>query len=374
MAMWRRLVMTAAVAALTLGWPTMAGAATGWVVQPTPAMPGGAGFLGVSCPSADSCTAVGSRTDSSGTVLALAEHWNGSTWAIQATPNPAGTGFSTLNGVSCTSATDCTAVGRYRTNAAPGTDLALAEHWNGSTWAVQATPDPAGSADTILAGVSCAAAASCTAVGDYISSSGTQLTLGEQWNGSAWAIEATPSPAGPFSELTGVSCTSVTQCIAIGFTLGIPHHGMLAELWNGSQWSAQSTNVARGGALSAISCPAATRCTAVGVGTNGTLAVSWNGATWTRQAMPHPASLQQSVLNSVSCVSTGCTAVGQFTQGVNTDVALAEHFGHGTWRVQATASPASDKDLSGVSCTAAGGCIAAGSATGKKDQTLVEHR
>ena len=45
-------------------------------------------------------------------------------WSIQTTPNPAGGSGSILNGVSCTSASACTAVG----NSSNGT---LAEGWNG---------------------------------------------------------------------------------------------------------------------------------------------------------------------------------------------------------------------------------------------------
>jgi hypothetical protein len=67
-------------------------------------------ILGVSCPSATSCTAVGSRhTDAHG-VVPLIEHWNGQRWSIEAPPLP-GMGHASLNDVSCTAPTVCTAVG-----------------------------------------------------------------------------------------------------------------------------------------------------------------------------------------------------------------------------------------------------------------------
>ncbi|MGH3421717.1 MAG: hypothetical protein ACRDOD_19245, partial [Streptosporangiaceae bacterium] len=59
------------------------------------------------------------------TGLTLAEGWNGSKWAVQRTVRPAGTVDSFLNGVSCTSAADCTAAGNY-VNTAPS-QVALAE-------------------------------------------------------------------------------------------------------------------------------------------------------------------------------------------------------------------------------------------------------
>ena len=67
-------------------------------------------ILGVSCPSATSCTAVGSRhTDAHG-IVPLIENWNGQRWSIEAPPIP-GLGHASLNDVSCTAPTVCTAVG-----------------------------------------------------------------------------------------------------------------------------------------------------------------------------------------------------------------------------------------------------------------------
>jgi hypothetical protein len=43
----------------------------------------------------------------------LAEIWDGSHWTIQPTPNPADSHGSEFYDISCTSPTDCTAVGNY---------------------------------------------------------------------------------------------------------------------------------------------------------------------------------------------------------------------------------------------------------------------
>lgn len=64
----------------------------------------------VSCPSATSCTAVGSRHTGAHGVVPLIEHWNGRRWSIQSPPVP-GLGHAALNGVSCTAPRVCTAVG-----------------------------------------------------------------------------------------------------------------------------------------------------------------------------------------------------------------------------------------------------------------------
>src|SRR5262249_48857131 len=64
-------------------------------------------ILDVSCPSATSCTAVGSRhTDAHG-VVPLIEQWNGQRWSIEAPPIP-GMGHAELNGVACPPPTSST--------------------------------------------------------------------------------------------------------------------------------------------------------------------------------------------------------------------------------------------------------------------------
>ena len=136
-------------------------------------------------------------------------------WSIETTPNPAGGSDVVLNGVSCASASACTAVGA----SSNGT---LAERWNGTTWSIQHTPNPAGGSNSILNGGSCTSASACTAVGDYNSGT-TGVTLAERWNGTAWSIQTTPNPPGaPVSLLNGVSCASATACTAASVTPAVP--------------------------------------------------------------------------------------------------------------------------------------------------------
>jgi hypothetical protein len=183
---------------------------------PFPSGSDGDSLPAVSCTSATACTAVGSAGTpySEGT---LAEAWDGTTWTIQTTPYnglvPDGTASNLLS-VSCTSATACTAVGAH--TASGGAGLAVAERWDGSTWTLQTTPTPSG-ATSSLSGVSCTSATICTAVGTYTNSSGTELPLAERWDGSTWTLQTTPTPTGATSSsLSGVSCTSATICTAVG--------------------------------------------------------------------------------------------------------------------------------------------------------------
>ena len=55
--------------------------------------------------------------------------------------------------------------------------------------------------------MSCTSATNCVAVGDYMDPAGTSdTTLAEQWDGTSWTVLTTPSPA-TFSALVSVSCT-----------------------------------------------------------------------------------------------------------------------------------------------------------------------
>ena len=186
-------------------------------------------LYGVSCVNATNCTAVGSY-DIADFGYTLVKSWNGSAWSIVASPNPSGGGGPILTGVSCVSATNCTAVGER-------SEQLLVESWNGSAWSIVSSPDPSGSSGADFQGVSCISAANCTAVGSSYNGS-TFQTLVESWNGSAWSIVPSPNPSGSTDNvLYGVSCVNATNCTAVGqFTVASTSQ-TLVESWNGSAWS-----------------------------------------------------------------------------------------------------------------------------------------
>jgi hypothetical protein len=217
--MRRSITVLMAAAACTVWAAGSASAATTWVIQatPNPDSATGPALVGVSCPSADSCFGVGTDTNSNPAdqvTQMLAEHWNGSSWAIQATPNPSGSQGAQLGAVACPSTTSCIAVGDNTKSTNTGADVneGAAERWNGSTWTFQAMPSPSGALNANFSGVSCTSVTSCTAVGDVETSGGVEQPLAERWNGSTWAIQATPVPSGAEeSGLDGVSCTSASN-------------------------------------------------------------------------------------------------------------------------------------------------------------------
>ena len=331
---------------------------TKWSIQATPSPPRG-GFSAVSCTSASACTAVGAS--SAGT---LAESWNGTKWTVQATPNPpSGGGF--LSGVSCTSASACTAVGA--TNPFTPNATTLAERWNGTSWSLQATPNPSQGGGELLS-VSCASASACTATGNSTNSSGVSVTLAAQWNGASWSLKPTPSPAGsPFSYLNSVACTSPSACTAVGaYQTSSGAFRTLAARWNGNAWHRQATPSPTGSSvLIGVACASGTACTAVGytpaAQTPAAVAEGWNGSAWAVEAAVSPPGAASSNFNAVSCIApSACIAVGGTTSRTRAQVSLAERWDGHSWRIQPIRSPAVGGNLFGVSCTSASACTAVG--------------
>lgn len=113
----------------------------------------------------------------------------------------------------CAGATSCEAVGSYTDSTFQ--QATLAEVWNGTAWAAQRPPNPPGSLGSALSAVSCAAASSCAAVGQYSVSVPT-LALVEIWDGASWRLRSTPSL--PFADFYGVSRGASGACAAVGTT------------------------------------------------------------------------------------------------------------------------------------------------------------
>ena len=323
--------------------------------QATPNPPqGGGGLNGVSCTSASACTAAGNSN--TGT---LAVAWNGTKWRIQPTPTPAGAQSAFLNTVACPAAADCTAAGAYMNSS--GTVQTLVERWNGARWRIQATPNLGGGAASLLIGVACSSAAACTAVG-YSDLNGSTAVLVERSAGTTWRIQAAPSPPGAASSfLNSAWCASPSACLTVGATTSRSRaSAALAEWWNGRTWQLRPIpSPAGGGALNGVSCTSLSACTAVGGRADGTtLAERWNGTRWRIQATPNPAG--GAFLNSVSCASaSACTAVGN----TNSGKALAERWNGTRWRIQPTPNPPGGAPFSGlqaVACTSPSACMAVG--------------
>ena len=266
-----------------------------WTVAQPPVPSGtlSAALSGVSCVTSADCVGTGMYTQADGTTVGLAERWNGHAWAQVPVKLPAGSAGGALFGVSCASSKSCVAVGSYGN--ADSEVVALGESWNGETWTPSGPSAPAGATSAGLQGVSCTWAAACVAVGWYTNAGGYPLGLAQSWNGRKWT--QTPLPkSGGYGGLFGVSCASSKYCLGVanggapGDSRGTPS----SDVWNGKSWSLKKVPVPpMGGGSSATSmllgtqCLSATYCVAVGQLDLGSseqyqygFSGFWNGKTW----------------------------------------------------------------------------------------------
>ncbi len=277
---------------------------------------------GISCISTTSCTAVGywQNGGSAGHNESLIEQWDGTEWSIVSNPETGPVG-NILYSVSCVSASFCTAVGEQH----PGPYQTFVEEWNGTAWSIVPSPDTSATQDNVLYGVSCTSSTSCTAVG-YAVNGTVYQTLAEEWDGTAWSIVPSPDPGtGQYDLFYGVSCTSATACTAVGAAEGSTVFQTLVETWDGSSWSivpSPDTSTSRQNFLEAASCTSASACSAVGLANNGTsyqtLVEEWDGTAWSIVPSPDTSTSQYNALEAISCVAaTSCTAVGVSNNGTN---------------------------------------------------------
>jgi hypothetical protein len=317
---------------------------------------------GVACVTVNVCHAVGGDETNTSSFDSFDESWNGGSWTLQTVADPSTTG---LNAVACSSKSACTSVGYFYNGT---NDVPFVERWNGSSWAAQTTPVPAGATLAVLNGVSCPSATACTAVG-YYKTAGGQFSLAMAWDGTTWNIQTTPNPTGQAGpEFNSVSCTSATACTAVG-SANTGSSVMLAERWNGSTWTIQNTPLPSGGSdthLASVSCTGSpfTGCTAVGSYFNGSkqvpLAERWNGTAWSVQSAVAPTASTSS-LSSVSCLASGiCNAVGSYFNPHSSG--FAEYYNGQTWSQRVVVKPPSSQGftLTGIDCPSVYGCEAVG--------------
>lgn len=327
---------------------------TSWHGQSVPT-PTGASYIfltGVSCVSARFCDAVGSSSNGIADVA-----WHGRSWRSQPVPGHLGASFLTkLSGIACTAADRCETAGQVALPPAVVT-LPLAANWNGRSWRTQHPRAPAEAIDNSLSAVSCVSAGFCEAAGSTADSAGNQLALAERWNGTSWTIQAIPNPlrgvGGVRQELDGLSCVSLKFCAAVGESSATPGLGQTpgagAAAWNGRSWRALT--IPGSYALASVSCVSTRFCVAVGGLAETDM---WNGRFWSSQP-----SVAGFVLNSVSCVSTRfCEAVGSEAGAAN-----AEVWNGSKWSALPNpATPLGGRSiiLNAVSCTAKDSCEVVG--------------
>jgi hypothetical protein len=325
-----------------------------------PATPGTQARIdGMSCTTTTNCMAVGSYYSNDGPVP-MGVVVSGGSSALKPAPRPSGAGTAVFKGVSCTSTTNCIAVGSYDTG--PSTShKTLVERWNGTSWSIMSSPSGTNQ-HAYLRSVSCVNATNCTAVGDagYYAEPYTNEPLILHFDGASWSNVTPPTSYGT---LAAVSCPAVNFCDAVGTS---------AAHWDGSTWTVDAI-VTHDGSYSGVSCTSATSCLAVGSyypdsGTEGPTPMSsvWDGNTWAEMPTPVADPREKSTeLLAVSCSSsTSCNAVGRWYNAISSRT-LVEHWDGSTWTVVDSPNRfgANRNQLMAVSCAADDNCYAGGAST-----------
>jgi hypothetical protein len=287
-----------------------------WSVVPSPNHGTSGSYLwDVSCTSASACMAVG--TDNG--AATLAERWDGSSWTVVKPLDPSTPfGLSELNGVSCISAQTCTAVGAY--DDINLGDLPLVESWDGSTWTLVPNSTPAGGGPELYS-VACPAAGTCLGVGMFWMQTPIQALAGTSTG--SWSLGKVTTPGNGDSNLSSVTCTSPSSCVAVGNYDNTTTGLTLVESWNGLAWSTvptpnPTTTAGIASGLNGVECTAPGSCIAVGQsgsapnpGTQNVLIEASHQGSWS--VVPSPTEGSGGGLMSVACSPSGtCTAVGYY--------------------------------------------------------------
>jgi hypothetical protein len=372
----RRLCVVIAAACALLAVPAAASAGTpGWVIQPTPTLPGlpppapdvppipgQGGFAGVSCATADFCAAVGQESPGDIPSGELAEVWDGTAWSITETDTLDYDFGSQLLSVSCAAPGACLAVGWGQASGSVRVPLAR------TLSATAAAGGQAPATDTIdeLLSVSCVSASTCMAVGN---GDGTAPYLIDSFteSGATSLTPAVPADGAP-GMLTGVSCATESFCVAVG---GDDDGNVLVETWDGTSWSLSSApNPAS--SLGSISCPAVRDCVAIGAANGQPLVERLRHGTWEVLSAPPAASLGEPSLTGISCPTRQvCTVVGNTSDAANNGAShpYAARLHGGRWHLLAPLDVpgATGTSFASVSCPTRRVCTAVGQSLGPDD-------
>lgn len=297
-----------------------------------------AGPSAISCSSTSTCMVL-INGDRSSEVLATTD--GGRRWAVHGLPPRVGNPA----GLGCAPDGTCVVTG---TLAQPGDlgDLVAATTLSGgarwTTVRLSATPTWASTA------IACPAAGTCVIPGGNDQPSTVFVS---SVRATAWTAHHLPS--GP-SSLSAVTCPTAARCVAVGTGT------VLRSADGGVTWSAALVPPPPAVLLDAVACPSATTCLAGGAvltETGGDAAVLYRstdgGVTW--QAVVTP-SVEQMV-TAMSCpTSTSCLVVASSPDtGSVTSHVLTSSDGGATWSAQLLDAP-----IQAVSCGTPRSCVAVG--------------
>jgi hypothetical protein len=259
-----------------------------------------------------------------------------------------------LDAVSCASAGNCTGVGHYTASSDREEAMVAAE--TGGRWGPAtelSLPANAGTSITAIAllfQVSCASRGNCAAVGLYSDASHDRdamiaTEVGGKWGQASEFDLLPPGASGAWAYLSGVWCTSVGNCGAVGAYLDSASntHAMFTTDVHGKWVQAAElrlpTNAnpeAPNAELASVSCASAGNCAGFGVYSttesySRDMVATEVGGKWGPAAELSPPAGAQGVSttmggfgNGVACTKNGfCRAVGQYRDSSGHNQAMA---------------------------------------------------
>ncbi|MGH2861009.1 MAG: fibronectin type III domain-containing protein [Solirubrobacteraceae bacterium] len=208
--------------------------------EPPAANPQASGYA-VSCPAAGDCTAVGNYEDDADSYVPLAVSEVDGQWQAAVALGLPGDASTTadgardpiqndlfVNGVSCASAGNCTAVGSYDATSDNNVDaFALTE--TGGSWGAatkigfpSGADAPAENPEAALDSVTCQSAGDCFAAGTYAAATGENVALVARESAGSWSTagaDLTTSYDADESNMywASVACAPGSYCAAGGF-------------------------------------------------------------------------------------------------------------------------------------------------------------
>ena len=286
----------------------------------------------------DDAWAIGEFTNADNIARTLAEHWDGRAWTVVSSPSP-GSDRNALQALAAVSSADVWAVG-YWTNTG-GASQTLAEHWNGSAWAVVPSPD-LGTAGNEFEDVAAVAADDVWAVGATVAH-GFDAPLIAHWTGAAWQVVPSPPVGTDGSALEAVAARASDDVWAVGFSAnGSSTYQTLTEHWDGSAWTVVPSPSAgtRDNVLTGVAALAPDDVWAVGSypAANGaalTLTEHWDGSAWTIVPSPNVGSTGSTLARVAALAPGDVWAVGYYQTPGDAYQPLAEHWDGSAWSVVA---------------------------------------
>lgn len=272
-----------------------------WTVVPDPSSGGHATDLtAVAAISPTAAWAIGVGI-AGGQFVTVFMGWDGTRWRYL--PSPIGNfpGGPLAGGLAAISARDIWLVGEEGTTKSAPKYHTLVERWNGSKWTI--VPAPYAYKDQKpnigLAAVSGSSSNNVWAVGSYQSgpNGGDRSPLIEHWDGTRWRLQPSPNPPGPqgLNYLDAIAAVSRTSALAVGSydthnaSLTLP----LTERWNGVHWTTVPNKLQPGLvtgylSLTAVAAVDPRYAWMIGDGYGGSFIEKWNGISWQQLPNPNP--------------------------------------------------------------------------------------